>query len=189
MKQWITIAKLAGKSGEAVASVFRKFCDSNSAAAPKHRSDVYSGLVTQCLTSLRLPEAAPPVLFFCQYLDMWSMGDMFEIVFGPKTTPNISSSLTAGSATLICYSLPDSNALLTTLAAKGKRNKRHTIPSEVLWFHFLLRESVLAWSALSPVSTIVVVREIIGASVSDPEIEAANSTTPDWLVRLKAVNS
>jgi hypothetical protein len=67
-----------------------------------------------------------------------------------------------------CYSLPDGKLLEGHL--KKLLRRRIFSPPEFKMFLLTLREAVEAWQLLIPKSSIILIREIVGASVQDDEM-------------------
>jgi hypothetical protein len=74
------------------------------------------------------------------------------------------------------YPLPDGGRLAQHLATAGAQQF-----DESDWFVKQLREAVAACEKLVDHAILIVVREVVGATVSDDEIRDSISRAPDWL--------
>jgi hypothetical protein len=181
--QRITIAKVAGRTAEALRHRFLAW----SAARTVRDPDVWSaeqwpGDCRQELdtfaTKFRAESHVPPVIYFTEHIDMWSMGDFFR------------GCLPAGSHTflafgdrfeLACYTLPDDGSLAESLKKSLKREQARKNPAEENWFHVRLSEAVRAWVPLVTDSVIVILREVLDATVTDIEIQQSLLRMPPWI--------
>ena len=84
MKQLFTIAKIGGIAGEQVLSHIKSWCCPVDDSARKELADSVGRQVQNLVTQLRLHADEPPVLFFAEYIDVWSMGDTVRRFAAPK---------------------------------------------------------------------------------------------------------
>jgi hypothetical protein len=171
--QRVTVAKVAGRSAEALRARFLEW----SAARTVRDAEVWSAeqwpadarqAMDAFATRLRAESHTPPVLYFSEHVDLWSMGDFFR------------NCLPAGSRTFGCcgdrfelaaYALPDDGSLARFLKESLKRENVRKVPQEENWFHVRLSEAARAWEPLDAESLVVVVREVVAGTVTDIEIQ------------------
>ncbi len=174
--QRITIAKIAGEAGMAVVEQFRKW-----AAAPTTQDlslwdpEQWPASVRQEVdrfaVRLRLHAADLPVLYFCEWIDRWSMFDLFL-----DLRPNEAAwplSVYANQFEAFCYALPNDEALI-----RRRAQQEHQF-QETSWFVTRLCEAIEAWGSVA--AALVVLREVSGGSALDREIEASLEGLPPWV--------
>jgi hypothetical protein len=108
---------------------------------------------------------ALPVVYFCEWVDRWLMGDE---VPGPEAV--------AGRRYEVACLSPEQ-------AFAWADQCRHQFP-EQQWFASHLREAAAVWDGAERRS-IVVVREVVGLSTLDEEVNASLSVVPGWLLDLR----
>lgn len=137
--------------------------------------------------SLRSHSHEPPVVFFAEYVDTWSMGDVFARAFGAKRTRRFLR-VAAGPLEMIFYRLPDGGRLQRAIRlALRKTLARERAVQESHWLLTILLEALLSWQELTSHAVLVLVRDVIGPLVCDEEVEGALKDVPEWIVgRAKA---
>lgn len=117
-----------------------------------------------------------PVLHFVEWVDRWSMGDLFDRWLMP---PDSSGPVRVhgNRFVLFAHSLPDGDKLAEYLAAAEPQQF-----DETDWFISRLREAVAAWDKLAQHSTVVILRFVVDASTDDEVVAESMRTCPDWLV-------
>src|SRR5450631_730248 len=80
MKQTFTIAKIGGQSAAATVAKFREW---QMVAQPMVIPEISAEECTRFLNWLDDAANAPPILFHCSYVDMWSGGDIFDRWLAP----------------------------------------------------------------------------------------------------------
>jgi len=131
--------------------------------------------------SLRQHGHEPPVVFYVEYVDMWSMGSMFTwFIETPPCQEMIE--VCADQMDLLCYALPDDGALANTIRRLMRRKRiRQSNPQEERWYLLFLSEALAAWETLVQPGAIIVLRELLGATTEDSEIENSLARIPEWL--------
>jgi hypothetical protein len=124
---------------------------------------------------LRAHAFKPPVVHFIEWVDMWSMGELFSLWLTPPDGP-LPWIVCANQFDVYAYGLPDGGRLVQHLAGAGPQQFQ-----ESDWFVWRLHEAVEAWEGLVDRAAIVVLRHTFGASVHDDEVVAALSERPAWL--------
>src|SRR5262249_44121452 len=120
----------------------------------------------------------PPVLFYRQYVDQWSMGDVFGLVGRGNSRPAV---IHLGDGELYAYSLPDGGVLLKRLRAERRRSPKSVGRAEKFWFIDSIRDAVTISQSGKDGSALLVIRHVIGGLVDDDEISAAMRRTAGWL--------
>ena len=111
----------------------------------------------------------PPVLYRSEYVDCWSMGDMFEtaLVKGHLDfTRRLYTSRYEVIATWVRFSeriIPDDGS-----------------PSETTWLYNRVNEAIAAWSEFAENRLVVLVRSALGGLWTDEEVTAALGVIPSW---------
>jgi hypothetical protein len=178
--QRITVAKIAGLSADVVMLRLRAWASArqtddqtewSSAQWPvsaRIGADEFAG-------RLRTHALWLPVVYFAEWADLWSMGDVFIRLLTPP----------AGPAPLIIhgdrfeiygYGLPDDGRLVQHLALAGPQQF-----VEYDWFVGQLREAIRSWEELVEKGAVIVLREVVGGLVTDDELTNSLSTVPDWI--------
>ena len=178
--QRITIAKLAGVSGDialeqlTALSAARNIDDPN-LWSPEQWLDRERQLVDEFADRLRLHGIELPVCYFVEWVDMWSMGDLFPRWLTPPRSPR-PIGVHGNRFEVFAYGLPDGGRLADYLAAAGPQQFPETD-----YFVTRLQEAVRAWEQLVPRSTLVVLRHVVGGLVLDEEVTASLQIRPEWL--------
>jgi hypothetical protein len=178
--QWITVAKVGGISADIVLGRLREWSAARQTEDPNEWSaEQWPQSVRQQADDfadrLRAHGFAPPVVNFVEWADIWSMGNLFDRWFTPSDGPP-PLAVYANRFTIFAYSLPDGGCLFQHLAAAGPQQF-----DETDWFIGRLREAVEAWDKLVERAVIVVLRQVVQASVLDEEVTASLKSVADWL--------
>jgi hypothetical protein len=180
MRQWITIAKIGGTSAAAVAARFGRWAEEVSGKSPaaiRDRADQIDHLVS----IFESRSLSAPVLYCCHYLDMWSMGDVFQDLVLLCEPRNLQG-LRQEDRELFCYLLPDQGRLVPALRDKlRKKSGRSRTNDELRWLLSSLLEAATSWEGVCQEAAIVMIRQVAGPTVTDEEIQAACAHVPDWL--------
>ena len=185
--QHITLIKIGGKSGTAVIRAFRAWNDTHKT---RDRSKCHSEQwppsarrqMDRLIAALREHRHEPPVLFFLEYVDLWSSFGLFEMVLSPEGGNKPVRVVSDGASPVYCYPLPDGGVLADSLRRR-LRSRRITgrMPPEDRWFVTFLLEAVLAWESLADTSALVIVREPIDVSDSDTEVSNRLKGVAGWI--------
>ncbi len=178
--QVITLAKIGGKAGDHLWAMFQRWYETRSADQTSEISSdqwptATHEAVEQFVTNLEQCRNCPSVLYYAQWLDSWSMGDVFQACF-------LSSDGAGGlhvcspKYELFAYRLPDEDRLLNRT-----KSRRRNLPDQEEWLRWHLRQAMGAWSSIAQQSTLVLVRNVVGGMATAEEVEASLDLTPDWL--------
>lgn len=151
--QRLLVVAIAGDAARAIETLWRGWMSYHPPRAAE---------VDHFCRQLRANGAALPVIYFCEWVDRWLMGDQ---VPGPQA-------VRGEQFEAACFSAEQ--ALDWTNRCSGQF-------SEPQWLASRLREAVEAWEALAKPRMIVMVREVLGASTTDEEVHAALRGIPAWL--------
>ncbi len=178
--QRITVAKIVGAAGAAVRQRLQTWSAARQAVNPnewgstqwpqsvRDEADEFAG-------RMRANALALPVLHFVEWVDRWSMGDLFDRwLTPPEGSPPLL--VFANRFVVYGYSLPDEGRLGRYLAAAGPQQWPETD-----WFIQRLQEAIEAWRGLVEQATLVVLRDVVDGSVSDEEVTTSLARIPDWL--------
>ena len=166
MHQRFLIATIAGKAAETIRFRFERWL-----GLPED-SEALAKELKRFLKDLRANADLPPVLFCCEYVDMWSMGDLFNQA-GLK-------SVMASNLQVACHPLPDGGKLIRHVEQWLRGGTQF---DEQRWFGMVLREATARWQKLWEKAAVVVVRQVIGATVQDEVVKASLMAVPEWLQR------
>ncbi|WP_165070473.1 hypothetical protein [Paludisphaera rhizosphaerae] len=178
--QRITVAKIGGVAADVVLVRLRGWAEARQSSDPDEWSS------EQWLASVRVEvdafaerlranSLAPPVIFFVEWSDLWSMGDLFRRWLSPPGGPS-PIEIHADRVSVFGYSLPDGYRLACHLSSAGPQ-----LCDESNQFIARLRESLEARRSLAEKSALIVVREVVGGLVTDEEMEASLAVVPEWL--------
>lgn len=152
--QLLTVAALGGDAADAVTRLFERW---NGAPNPS--------AVDRFCAELRAHKTSLPVLYFTEWVDRWSMGD---VVPGQNAV--------SGRRYMVCCMTP-AEAILWA-------DTRSDQFDEYQWFAARLREAATAWEGLVERRTVVVMREAFRTSTGDDEVERSLVGVPSWLASI-----
>jgi hypothetical protein len=151
--QRLIVATIGGAAAVAVEAVWRNWqCDTTRNPAA----------VDQFCTRLRANAESLPVLYYCEWLDKWLVGNL---VPGPGAVEGKRYQLTCMSADQAC-------AWADQCGAQWPEQQ---------WLATRLREAAAAGWELTKPLIVAVMREVLGGSATDEEICAALGNVPQWL--------
>ncbi len=150
--QRLTVATLAGQSAIAVATRFDEW-----------RSVADPVAVDQLCASIREHALSLPVVYFTEWVDRGLMGDL---VPGPNKVEGHRTQAT-------CLSSAEAVAWAERCGGQF---------AEHGWLASRLREAAGGWSGVGEPYAVVIVREVVWASVTDDEVRAAAASVPPWLL-------
>jgi hypothetical protein len=101
-------------------------------------------------------------VYFCEWVDRWLMGDLLP-----------AARVAQGSRFQVACLTPEQ-------AAEWSGRCGHQFPEQV-WLASRLREAACAWGALAAQRLILLVREVLGSSTTDDEVQHSLKIVPDWL--------
>ncbi|WP_238602748.1 hypothetical protein [Fimbriiglobus ruber] len=148
----MTVATLIGQSADLAATLFRSW-----ASQPDPPG------VDRFCTTLRANAPLLPLVYYCEWIDRWLMGDE---VPGPGSVDGQHYQAT-------CLSREET----AELADRGRRQF-----AEEEWLAARLSEAANVWCPAGVSSVVIVVREVLEPSATDQETQAAAGVIPDWLI-------
>jgi hypothetical protein len=116
-------------------------------------------------------------MFFAEYVDLWSMGDLFRRYLAPPEGEGLVE-ICSGSLELACYPVLDQRGLLSRLRDSHERCSAE----EERLFCVTLIEAVRSWELLVETATLISLRQVLDASVTDEEVIASMASSPGWLI-------
>lgn len=152
--QLLTVATLGGEAAGAVARLFEQWNGTPNPAA-----------VDRFCAELRVHKTSLPVLYFAEWVDRWSMGD---VVPGPHAV--------SGRRYMMCC--------MTPAEALHWADTRSDQFHEYRWLAARLREASSAWEGLVERRTVVVMRDAVGLSTEDDEVTPSLTGVPPWLASI-----
>ncbi len=158
--QRFTVAKVGGDAGRAVGERLRAW-----AALGDAERDA---AVTAFALGLRANAHVPPVVSFCEWADLWLMGDTLR-------------SLVEGSGGVYLVADRFSLGVCDDLDAVRRLPRDGWQYDEQAAFAARLREAADEWKLVVPDGVIVVVREVLGPSADDDEVRVSLAGVPGWL--------
>jgi hypothetical protein len=162
--QRLILAKISGAAAEKVAEQFRRW---EQLAADSRNLDHLSRAVDHFAETLCAHAHRPPVTYFAQWIDLWSMGD-----FVPGLGRDQSVVVGTGRFEACCHDLPVAVSATTIDGA---------VSQETLWLKNRINEAEQAWADLASASVLVILREPLGSMVTDEELLASQLSVPPWL--------
>lgn len=131
--------------------------------------------------SLRSNSGLPPVVFFVEYVDMWSMGDVFGRCLPRRRSPNIVN-VVQDEFEVWGYRLPDAGALKRQATRLlSSRSVRETSRQEQRWFLSNIVHALDAWDKITREGALIIIREVLGALVEDSDVQQAINHVPQWI--------
>ena len=178
--QRVTIAMIGGVSADVVLGRLRGWASARqSADAREWSSEQWPASVRNEVDAfadrLRAEAFSPPVVYFVEWSDLWSMGDVFRRWLTPADGPS-PIEIHADRVEVYGYALPDGDRLASHLATAGPQPFDESD-------HFIarLREALEAWRPLMQKAALIVIREVVGGLVTDEELDASLAVVPEWL--------
>jgi hypothetical protein len=156
--QRLTLATVVGQSAEAISALF----DSWRINEDRPASDALC-------TALRKNGTALPVIYFCEWIDHWLMGDE---VPGPDS---VMGRIYQAS----CLTPEQALAWATRLGNQFLEQQ---------WLAARLREASNVWSSIEP-RVVLTLREVLTSTVTDDELKLSLNVIPNWLLSLNAHSS
>jgi hypothetical protein len=179
--QRISVAKVGGVAADATLMRLRGWAAERQSDDPNEWSnDQWPSSVRFEVDAfadrLRANSLSPPVVYFVEWSDLWSMGDVYIHWLTPPGGPP-PLMIHADRYEVYGYALPDGGRLGRHLGAAGPREC-----DEYDWFIARLHQALSAWEHLTERAVLIVIREVVGALYEDHEVLALLSCVPEWVV-------
>lgn len=143
------VVALAGEAARFVGGLFRSW-----AARPDPEG------VDRFCTALRANATRLPVVYACEWVDRWLMGNaMPGAVEGLRFR-------------VACFSPADARAAADRCGSQF---------AEQNWLATRLREASSGWGGVAEPVAVVLIRDVFGPSTTDDEVRQAAAVVPDWL--------
>lgn len=177
--QRMIVAKVGGEAAVSLFDRFRNF-DPQGTPLRGDRDSRSGGELQHFVSCLRAHSHCPPVLFYAEYVDMWSMGDVFTRPFAGCNRRRFLQ--VEDGIELMVYRLPDKGRLERTIrAALRSKRARSAQWQETRLYLTILLESVLSWEEIKGKTAVVVVRDVHGSLVLDEDVIRSMKHVPDWI--------
>jgi hypothetical protein len=150
--QTITLVAIAGVTGAEIARALSDLQKEQARTA-----------IDELSLRLKANRSGPPVIWYSEWLDGWSMGD--EPIFGRGAQGNVFHVRT-----------------LTRVQAKRAAGRVGMQFPEQRWLKNQLEECVKAFRAVAPEATILVIRQVHGASTTDGDVIRSTESVAPWLL-------
>lgn len=178
--QRITIAKVGGIAADVTLLRLRGWATARQSTEPDEWSNDQwpSGVRVQVdafANRLRANSLSPPVVYFIEWSDLWSMGDLFSRWLTPPGGPP-PFVIHADRFEVYGYALPDGGRLSRHLTTAGPQQF-----DEYDRFVGRLHEALKAWQELTEQAVLIVIREVVGGLLTDDDLLASLSLVPGWL--------
>jgi hypothetical protein len=165
-----TFAKVAGEAAAVIHERFLRWL------AASEFPDAIRAEIDDFAVKLKANAASPPVLYFNEWADMWSTGDLLPNM-GNEEAVAFGNGFEAW-----CHVSPikvdEYEERINRLTVGGKSAQ------EARWLLARLREAEDAWAEMLRDNwVLIVLREVLGPTVTDEEIEASLYSIPKWLER------
>ena len=132
------------------------------ALATEHPGADIEARLDKFVLRLKAHQADFPVCYYCEWIDTWSMGDEFEgslRVVGQRFE-------------VTCFSPEEAVERSKQIRGEWREQK---------WMAARLKEASDAWPGGAELSTILLIRELLGPSADENELRIASEGVPLWL--------
>lgn len=161
MKQVIVIATVGGHIAQRIIRDVRLW------KASELRGDELVGEIHRLIAWLENPGNAPPVVYLCRYIDMWSSGDTIATALSDIEKDVIR--VTAGTMQVECLEMPGHSNFMTNVLGH-LRARLGTTPEE-RWLTTHLVEALRSSDNYSDIMyALVIVRCVVGNTVTDDDV-------------------
>lgn len=160
--QRMTVATIAGEAGQMVARLFRKWHSTPAA----DQQDAVRALVDEFAEQLRRRGGIPPIVYYCEWFDCWSMG--YDVQLGLFVEGKQFGARCGPRRDAMAWSEECGNQF-----------------PEQQWLAMRLCEAAEAWQLLAEPAVVVILRQVLGASYTDEEVVASLSDTGIFASRLR----
>lgn len=172
--QRVLLLTIAGGLADAIWNDIRRWSDSRVAVAadewsPDDWPDVVKRDVDQFVARLTATGFLPPVLYRCEHVDSWSMGDVFATALA-KGHRDYCRRLLTGSHEIIATWVRFSEQIVPN---------RHA-PAETLWLYAHINEAIAAWSTFAEQRLVVLIRTVLGGLWQDDDVSNSLHGIPAW---------
>lgn len=185
MHQWLTIAKVGGASADLVEGRFHRWQAQRIIAPGGEKSWEPSQWPAAChaemealVAGLHANAEHPPVLFYCRYMDLWSMFDDLRLDFLRADDKAVVYEALCPGHELYALRVLDRQHVLDLLK---QERRRRSMTQERRSYVGALADAVDAWGNLTGSALIVCVRTVIGGLVEDDEVKLSLDSAAAWL--------
>lgn len=179
--QRIIVSKIGGQAGHVAWTMLKEWAEARQSSDsaewcstqwPRAVRDSVDNFIDR----LRENSEGPPIIYYAEWVDFWSMGDVLSVG--------------VDSASMQCRPLRVMGEryevdAYQSLSAEMLRSMRPVLRDsfdETRWFRTRLIEAAHAWSGVVENGLVVVARRVFDGLFEDHEIAASLSHVPNWLV-------
>jgi hypothetical protein len=160
MTQRMTLATVAGEAARVISGLFDRW---RALAGDEEHNERRSQEIDTFCSQLRANGHARQVLYFTEWIDTWLLGN---VLLGPQPF----------------WARRFQTASFSREEAKAWAERCGEQFQEQVWLAARLREAAQVWQPLpSAPSVVVVIREVLGVSISDEDIIPSLGVVPSWL--------
>ena len=176
--QRVTIAKIGGIAADFALMRLRAWAEARNTDDPDEwgvdqwPADIRLQ-VDDFAERLRANAVRPPVVYFVEWSDPWSMGDIYTRWLTPPGSRG-PLQIYGNRFQVFAYALPDRGRLDRYLARAGGQ-----WADEYDLYVVRLREAVKSWKSLVDGGVIIVLREVLGGLVTDEELAESLADLPE----------
>jgi hypothetical protein len=170
--QRIVLSKVAGAAAVHIRTQFQRWQSAligcgKEAPPGSHEIPVsVRNRIDQFANALREHAAQPPVVYYSEWADLWSGGDLLPGLYSPEPVTISGTRVEA-----CCHEADQVQAAIARLPQT----------QEEAWLQARLREALDAWQELLDDQVLIVIREPLGGSVTDDGLTASLTGVPEWL--------
>lgn len=171
--QKITILAVGGLLGDEIWKQAQRWSDQRTTDDPHEWSSEQWPLPAReqidHLTESLLTEAfTPPILYWSQHIDLWSMGDIYA------------DAMAVGSAESIQLLTKRFEFYCRRIQGGEKVPRNVNEADEYRWIENHVQEAMTAWDGLVVERVMILIREVLGGSWTDGEVMDGLNQTPKW---------
>jgi hypothetical protein len=163
--QRVTMIKVGGRAAQVITTLVRPW--QHEFLRNNEPSDDVRRAVDRFAEMLREKAKDPPILFFAEWIDLWSMGDLLPGLGDPRAV------ILAGQRYQVCCHQPPVQFSASTIGGQ--------LSQESLWLKQRLVEAEASWDNMVADAVILVLREPLGGLVTDQELTESLNAIPSWL--------
>ena len=185
--QRVTVLKIGGAGATRIIDAFGRFRsrqkkdrDPEALISSDHWTAACRRRMDALAQTLRTRGGEPPVVFFAEYVDMWSAPAGPGLIL--PVWERHAVQLYSGDYVLECYELPDRGRLQVDLTRALRRKAiRERDPQEDRWALVILQEALSAWQPLVKDAALVWLRQAVAPTVTDEQLALSLREVPKWL--------
>ena len=163
--QRVTMIKVGGRAAQVITTQIRPWQDDF--LRNNEPSEDVRRAIDRFAEMLRANAHSPPVVYFAEWIDLWSMGELLPGLGDPRAV------IFAGQRFQVCCHQPPVQFSASTIGGE--------LSQESQWLRQRLVEAEAAWDPIITEAVIIVLREPLGGLVTDEQLTESLNDTPSWL--------